>query len=45
MSEYGRYPPQLEEDWYEFREQAFKKIAIEWLQSNEIAYTDEKGEG
>lgn len=35
----------IERDWYQFREQAFKKIAIEWLQSNEIAYTDEEAEG
>lgn len=35
----------IEQDWYQFREQAFKEIAIEWLQSNGIAYTDEEGEG
>ena len=35
----------IERDWYQFREQAFKEIAIEWLQSNEIAYTDENEEG
>ena len=35
----------IDEDWYQFREQAFKEIAIKWLQSNEIAYTDENEEG
>ena len=35
----------IEKDWYQFREHAFKEIAIEWLQSNEIAYTDEEAAG
>ena len=38
--EYG-----IEEDWYEYREQAFKEIAIDWLEGNKIAYTDENEEG
>lgn len=32
----------IADDWYDYREQAFKKIAIEWLESNNIAYTDEE---
>ncbi|MBK7893943.1 MAG: hypothetical protein IPJ90_03445 [Anaerolineaceae bacterium] len=35
----------IEEEWYQFREQAFKEIAIDWLESNKIAYTDEKEVG
>jgi hypothetical protein len=34
--EYG-----IEQDWYAFRKQAFKEIAIEWLESHQIPYTDE----
>jgi hypothetical protein len=31
----------IADDWYDYREQAFRDIAIEWLESNNIAYTDE----
>jgi len=30
------------DDWYAFREEAFRAIAIEWLESNGVAYSDEK---
>ncbi|MDP8206419.1 MAG: UPF0158 family protein [Candidatus Electryonea clarkiae] len=30
------------DDWYEYRKQAFKRIAIEWLESHDIAFTDDK---
>ena len=32
----------IADDWYDYREQAFKDIAVEWLESNNIAYTDEE---
>jgi hypothetical protein len=35
----------IEKDWYEYREQAFKEIAIDWLEGNKIAYTDENEGG
>ena len=35
IHEYG-----IAEDWYKFREQAFKKIAIDWLKSNNIPYIE-----
>jgi hypothetical protein len=31
----------IQEDWYRFRQQALEAIAIEWLESNGIAYTRE----
>jgi hypothetical protein len=31
----------IEQDWYSFEENAYKKIAIEWLEENGIAYTDD----
>jgi hypothetical protein len=31
----------IQEDWYRFRQQALEAIAIEWLESNNIAYTRE----
>jgi hypothetical protein len=40
IHEYG-----ITEDWYAFREQAFKKIAIDWLESHNIAYSDENEGG
>jgi hypothetical protein len=40
IHEYG-----IEQDWYEYREQAFKEIAIDWLERNKIAYTVENEEG
>ncbi|MGD2158381.1 MAG: UPF0158 family protein [Anaerolineales bacterium] len=39
IHEYG-----IVDDWYEYRERAFKRIAIEWLESHNIAYTDEEAE-
>ena len=30
----------IQDDWYAFRENEFKKIAIDWLESHNIAYTD-----
>jgi hypothetical protein len=36
----------LEQDWYQFRREAFERIAIEWLDENGIEYTtEEKKEG
>ena len=36
----------VEDDWYRFRDKAFQEIAIEWLESNGIAFskTDKAGE-
>ena len=36
----------IENDWYKFRDQAFEEIAVEWLDSNEIAFSraDKAGE-
>jgi hypothetical protein len=31
----------IEQDWYSFQENAYKKIATEWLEENGIAYTDD----
>ncbi|MCA9944915.1 MAG: hypothetical protein KC449_15625 [Anaerolineales bacterium] len=31
----------IEKEWFQFREQAFKEIAIDWLETNNIAYTDD----
>jgi hypothetical protein len=31
----------IEQDWYSFHDNAYKKIAIEWLEENGIAYTDD----
>lgn len=33
----------IEEEWYRFRDQAFKEIAIGWLEGYQVAYTDEEG--
>ena len=36
----------IEEDWYSFRQEAFEKIAIDWLEDNKISYAkDEECEG
>jgi len=40
IHEYG-----ITEDWYAFRERAFNRIAIDWLESHHIAYSDENEEG
>jgi hypothetical protein len=29
----------IEEDWYSFRQEAFEKIAIDWLEDKKIPYT------
>lgn len=34
----------IEQDWYAFRKQAFREIAIDWLERHQIPYTDEKEE-
>jgi len=31
----------LEREWYKFKEEALKKIAIEWCQENHLKYIDE----
>ena len=35
------YEFEIEKEWYTYREQAFKEIAIDWLETNNIAYTDD----
>ena len=35
------YEYEITDDWYEYRYQAFKEIARNWLESNNIAYTEE----
>jgi hypothetical protein len=32
----------IADDWYDYRERAFKKIGEEWLESNNITYTDDE---
>jgi hypothetical protein len=29
----------IQDDWYEFRQQMFEQIAIEWLEEEKIPYT------
>ena len=31
----------IENDWFRYREQAYKEIAIAWLESRDIAYSDD----
>lgn len=31
----------IEEDWYKYRDEALKQIAIEWCEENDIDFTDE----
>jgi hypothetical protein len=31
----------IEKDWFKFRDEAYKEIAILWLESNGFAYTDD----
>jgi hypothetical protein len=31
----------IEKDWYKFRDVAYKEIAIDWLESNGLAFTDD----
>jgi hypothetical protein len=35
----------IEEDWYSFRQKAFEKIAIDWLEDNKISYTKDEDPG
>jgi hypothetical protein len=36
----------IEEDWYSFRQEALEKIAIDWLEINQIPYAKNMvGEG
>ncbi len=35
------YEHGIEEDWFRYRREAFKKIAIDWCQRNNIPYVDE----
>jgi len=35
------YKYNLEEEWYKFRDEAIKRIAIEWCEDNGINYTEE----
>jgi len=32
----------IAEEWYKFRDEALKKIAIKWCEENDIRYTDFK---
>ena len=31
----------IEEDWFTFRDEAYKEIAVEWLERNGLAYSDD----
>ena len=31
----------IEQDWYNYRDNAYKEIAIAWLEENGITYTDD----
>lgn len=31
----------IEQDWFRFRDDAYKKIAVAWLEDNGLAYTDD----
>ena len=35
------YRYDIEKDWYKFRDEAYKEIAVSWLESNDFAYTDD----
>ena len=35
------YRYRIEEDWFRFRDEAYKEIAISWLESHGFAYTDD----
>ena len=35
------YRYEIEKDWFKFRDDAYKEIAISWLESNGFAYTDD----
>lgn len=32
----------IEEEWYRFRQEAREKIAIEWLEANQVPYAKDK---
>lgn len=34
---------QLQDNWYEFRDQSFRQIAIKWCKNNDVEYVDERG--
>lgn len=34
----------LDQNWYHYRDQAFKQIAIEWMEENEIEFIDDMGD-
>lgn len=34
----------IEQDWYDYRNSAFREIAIEWCESNRFAYFEESAE-
>ena len=34
----------IQEDWYRFRDEAFKEIAREWLRENEIPFVEQADE-
>jgi hypothetical protein len=35
----------IEKDWFRFRADAYKEIAIDWLENNDLAYTDDMNKG
>ena len=35
------YPYGIENDWFTYRDEAYKEIAIAWLESKDIAYVDD----
>jgi len=34
----------IQDDWYKFREEAFRDIAIGWCEENNVEYVDDSGE-
>jgi hypothetical protein len=39
------YRFKIEKDWFRFLEGAYKEIAIDWLESHELAYADDMNRG
>ncbi|MCC6568509.1 MAG: hypothetical protein IT315_04670, partial [Anaerolineales bacterium] len=35
------YRYRIEEDWFRFRDEAYKEIAVSWLKSHGFAYTND----
>jgi len=35
------YRYKIEEDWFKFKDEAYKEIAIAWLESHGFAYADD----